>query len=395
MHPHLEQRQTKSLLDDEPTCRKLAFNKRKNEEQDHTRAIDESAPRFRFEDCRNTFWNPEHFSLLAGTPLWDQASAAQRITLNQLYWVAYFNQIISAEIATIFFNQIAAAGMYSLEDFRIICDTLDFESKQERAHINAFKTISEAVEWDLFGERLFTYPMRGPFAETMLFSSNNAAQRFWRNLQIKAYSLLSAGNAFLASQYLLIRGLRTLNGKLIQHHLSQHYRDHPDPDNAPIPSAVSYYHFMDESHHFNTSRLVALEIAKSLDPPTPFEKWVVNRGVRGCQQDHFHFSVTVNGIFWYEPALFPVIYRLLRSRVFDMGRREALEMMHRCYCQENEGQHRSCQLHRTAMQSYRAFVEPIGFLNRDNRDMSLMAANGLQRYLRENRRAMHAFSPDA
>jgi hypothetical protein len=151
---------------------------------------------------------------------------------------------------------------------------------------------------------------------------------------------------------------------------------------------------MDESHHFNTSRLIALEIGRSLDPPTPFEKWVVNRGVRGCQRDHFHFSVTVNGIFWYEPALFPVVYKLLRSPQFNMERREALEMMRRCYCEENEGQHRSCALHRTARESYRSFVEPIEFLTPENRDMSVMGDNNLQRYLRENRRAMNAFCPD-
>ena len=282
MHPHLEQTQTTSLLDDEKLCRKLEFNRRKNEEQDRTMLIDEAAPKFRYDDCRNDYWNPEPFSLLYGTPLWEGADSRQRIVLNQLYWVAYFNQIISSEIATIYFNQVAATGMYALEDFRTVCDTLDFESRQERAHINAFKKISEDVEWELFGERLFTYPMRGPFTETMIFSSNNRAQRFWRSFQLRAYSLLSSNNAFLASPYLLVRGLRTLNGKLIQHHLSEHYAKDPDQDEAPIPSAISFFHFMDESHHFNTSRIIALDIGKSLDPPTAFEKWVINKGVYGC-----------------------------------------------------------------------------------------------------------------
>ncbi len=145
------------------------------------------------------------------------------MVLNQLYWVAYYAQIVSAEIATIFLNQVSAAGLYTLEDFRLVCDNLDLETKQERAHINAFKTVGEEVEHTLFGERLFTYPMRSLYDHTMVFADSNAAKAFWRRLQIQAFTLLSSSNAFLGSQYLLVRGLRTLNGKLVQHQLSNYY----------------------------------------------------------------------------------------------------------------------------------------------------------------------------
>jgi hypothetical protein len=210
MHTGLAQRQSKSLLDDHSTVRKLEFNLRRNAEQDHTALIDDAARRFRYEDCRHEYWNPENFSLLWGTSVWDQASAAQRIVLNQLYWVAYYAQIVSAEIATIFLNQVSAAGLYTLEDFRLVCDNLDLETKQERAHINAFKTVGETVEHTLFGERLFTYPMRSLYDHTMVFADSHAAKDFWRRLQIQAFTLLSSSNAFLGSQYLLVRGLRTL-----------------------------------------------------------------------------------------------------------------------------------------------------------------------------------------
>src|SRR5262245_25979747 len=141
MHPSLAQKQTKSLLDDASAVKKLELNLRRNTEQDHTAMIDDAAARFKYEDCRNEYWNPETYSLLWGTPVWEQASPAQRIVLNQLYWVAYYAQIISAEISTIFLNQVAGAGLYSLEDFRLVCDNLDMETKQERAHINAFKKV--------------------------------------------------------------------------------------------------------------------------------------------------------------------------------------------------------------------------------------------------------------
>ena len=69
MHTGLAQRQSKSLLDDQSTVRKLEFNLRRNAEQDHTALIDDAARRFCYEDCRHEYWNPENFSLLWGTPV--------------------------------------------------------------------------------------------------------------------------------------------------------------------------------------------------------------------------------------------------------------------------------------------------------------------------------------
>lgn len=384
MHPHLFQKQQRSLLDDQSAYKKLMLNKKRSVEQDHTAMIDEAAQRFCYDDCKEVYWNPEAFSLLYGTPLWDQASAAQRVVLNHLYWVAYYSQIVSAEIATIFLNQVSAAGLYTMEDFRTVCDLLDHESKQERAHIHAFKTISEEVEWRLFGQRLFTYPMRGLYEHTMIFNDGNWAKNYWRNMQLKAFTLLASNKAFLASQYLLIRGLRTLNGKLIQHQLSLFYSQHEDQENVPIPSAVSYYHFMDESFHFNTSKIIGHEIPRSLDKPTPFELWAVNRGVAGCQKDHFHFSATVKGIFWYEPALFPVLSKLLQSPVFGMSPKEAHEMLKACFTKENDGIHGAHQLHQLAQNSYQSYVDSIDYLNAYNRDMALMGRSSIARYLKQN-----------
>jgi hypothetical protein len=393
MHPLLAQKQSKSLLEDRATYRKLELNKQKNQAQDHTSLIDAAAGHFSYTECADSYWNPESFSLLWGTPLWEGATPTQRRILNQLYWVAYYSQIISAEIATIFLNQVSAAGLYTLEDFRLVCDNLDLETQQERAHINAFKKVGEEVEATLFGERLFTYPMRSLYGQTMIFAAANRAQTFWRKLQLQAFTLLSSQNAFLASQYLLIRGLRTLNGKLIQHPLSIYYQRHPEQERIPVPSAISHYHFLDESFHFNTSRLIGHEVPRSLAPPTAFEKWLVNRGVAGCQQDHFHFSVAVRGIFWYDPALFNTIYKLLRSAVFGLPHDEAMEMLCRCFCRESEGLMEAAKMHEMAVASYRTYVEPIAYLQPDNREMRFMARNNIQSYLRRNQKALARFQP--
>lgn len=370
-----------SLLENQKVYRRLQINHSRNKEQDHTQLLDAAAAAFNYDDCKDEYWNPEEFSLLYGTPLWEQASPSQRIILNQLYWVAYYSQIISAEIATIYFNQTSAAGLYAQEDFRIICDSLDLESAQERAHINAFQTVAYQVETKLFGQRIFSYPMRGPFTETMVFADTNKLSKLWKKLQLQAFGLLSADNAFLACQYFTVRGVRTLNGKLIQHKLSNYYLKHPDSENAPIPAKISYYHFMDESFHFNSSTIISHDVISCLKPPTAFEKFIANFGIRGCQKDHYHFSVAINGIFWYDPALYEPIYQILRSPIFEMGEEEAKEMMRRCFTEESEGLHRSYQTHREAMESYKVYLEKLDYVWKSNREMSIMASNSISKYL--------------
>ncbi len=390
MHRGLEQATPHSLLDDSRIVRQVALNLKRNIEKDATEAMEEAVSRYRLADCQSSRWNPESFSLLWGTPLWNEASASQRILLNQLYWVAYYSQIVSAEIATIFLNHVSAVGLYAIEDFRPVCDNLDLETRQERAHIHAFRTISEDFEYRTFGRRIFTYPMRHPFTETMVFADTNRFRTWWKAVQLRAFTAM-AGSPFLGSQYLLIRGLRTLNGKIVQHKLSQFYERHPDKERAPIPAAISWYHFSDESFHFNTSRIVGVEVPRVLPAPTAFERWVVNRGVAGCQADHFHFSVAVNGIFWFDPSLFEASYRVFRAPSFGLGHADALRMIERCYCEDSDGVQAAAQTHAEAVESYRRFVEPVGWLDAGNREMKHMARNGVRRYLETNRRAFARF----
>lgn len=373
--------------------KKIELNLRRNRQQDQTEAMAEATRAFRYADCQNQYWNPPEFSLLHGTPFWDEASEYQRIILNQLYWVAYYSQIVSAEIATIFFNQTSAAGLYALDDFKLVCDTLDLESAQERTHIHAFRTVAAAVEQALFGRRVFSWPMRGPYAETMIFPDASRLREAWKSLQLRCFGLLSSSNAFIACQYFTVRGLRTLNGKMIQHKLSQFYVEHPHKENAPIPSAISYHHYMDESYHFTSSCVIGTEIIEVIPAPTPFEKMVANQALRGCQRDHADFSAVVRGIFWYEPRTFQAVYDVMTSPVFGLEPRAALAMMQRCFCEENAGNLAAFQTHQTAVTSYQRFLEPLTYVDRDNRTQSRMARASLAAYLRRNRSALRRFSP--
>lgn len=391
MNKSLSQQRGESLLDDSKTLRKLELNYRRNRQQDNTPAMDALAVSFDYEDCQNARWNPDRFSLLYGTPLWDNATEEQRTLLNQMYWVAYYSQIVSAEIATIFFNQTSAAGLYAMEDFRIVCDTLDLESAQERAHINAFKKIGEAFEEAVFGERVFTYEMRGPYVETMICANTNRARAIWRWLQLNAFTLLSSGNAFIGCQYFAVRGVRTLNGKLIQHQLSQFYTKSEDKERAPAPAKVSYHHFLDESFHFNSSTVFSHDVLRLLRPPTTFERWVANRALSGSQRDHYHFSSAINGLFWYDPALFPKVYKILRSPVFQMTDKEARQMMTECFTKETTGLELSARSRDIAIDSYREYLSDLDYVNAENKEMLWMRRNSVEKHLRTNERELKRF----
>ena len=386
-------RNQKSLKDDRVTYGKLLFNLKKNKLQDNTEELEKLTESFDYSKCKDKYWNPEKFSLLYGTPLWFESSESQRIILNQLYWVAYYSQIISAEIATIFLNQTAAAGLYAMEDFKAVCDTLDLESAQERTHIQAFKVIAEKTEEELFGKRVFTYPMKNFASETMIFQNTNAIKEFWKKIQLHFFSFLSSSNAFIASQYLTVRGLRTLNGKIVQHQLSLFHSDLKDQDKltSPIPSQVSHHHFLDESYHFNSSTIIGHDVVKSLAPPTSFEKKIANMAIKGCQRDHAQFNVSVNGIFWYEPALFSSIFKVLTSKHFSMSQQDALHIMSKCFCSENQGIHEAMQTHKVTRKSYIEYVQDLDYLTEENKKMVLMENVDIGNYLRENKKKFSSF----
>ena len=381
-----------ALSQDRRTIKRLELNLKRNAKQDHTALLDDAAKRFDYAACRDQSWNPERFSLFWGTPFWEQASESERVTLNQLYWVAYYADIISAEIATIYFNQTSAAALYGLEDFRLVCDTLDLESSQERAHINAFKTVAEATEAALFGERVFTYGMRGPFAETVIYADTSRVRERAKRMLLRTFGVLSAQNPFIGCQYFLIRGLRTLLGKIVQHRLSLHHTDHSDPAGSPVPSQVSYFHFQDESFHFNSSTILSHDVAKSLPPPSRFERFVMNETVKGAQKDLRPFTVLGDGLNWHGPSTFAVAHKVLTSKVFGLSSTEALQHLRAAYCEESEGLQQAWTTHEEALESYRKYVDGIAWLTPENREMRLVADTSVGAVLARNRRAFQRFA---
>lgn len=391
MNRNLSQRFDVCLADDQKTMKRIELALKRSKELDQTAMMNQAAIDFNYELCKNEMWNPEKFSLLYKTWIWEQSTPEQKVKLNQLFWIAYYSQIISAEIATLFFNQTSAAALYGIEDFKVVCDTLDLESAQERAHIHAFKTVSEKFEQENFGERIFTYPMRTPFEKTMIYSDLGEIKQWIRKWQLRFFTMISANSPFIGCQYFTVRGLRTLNGKIVQHQLSRFYNDHHDKDNSPVPSKISYYHFIDESFHFNTSTVVSHDVINSLPKPSKIESIIGNMALQGCQKDHYNFSTAINGIMWYDPAMYNSIYKLFRSKVFNMDHNGAVEAIRKSFCEESEGMLASYKTHRESVDSYKLYLQDFNYINKENKEQAIMSSNNLEKHLRTNQKAFESW----
>ena len=114
----------------------------------------------------------------------------------------------------------------------------------------------------------------------------------------------------------------------------------------------------------------------------------MNLGIRGCQRDHYHFSAAINGIFWYDPALYSAVYQVLRSPHFEFSDREAKVMMRQCFTQESEGLHRSYHNHQEAIASYKVYLDKVKYLWHSNQELSLMSSNSIPQYLATQQRAL-------
>lgn len=66
-------------------------------------------------------------------------------------------------------------------------------------------------------------------------------------------------------------------------------------------------------------------------------------------------------------------------------------MLRLCFTQENDAIHAAYGMHRTANESYKAYVEPIDYLGKRNRDMAIMGNNSIPAYLERNDRALREF----
>jgi len=112
-----------------------------NTESDYTEKIQELDRKFKYQDNSDRYWNSPQFSLLYGTPLYDQATEAQKIILNHLYWFVMYNFTATSETQTIVYNKITGGVFAQVPGYETIAEILDLESEQELSHIHVFRKV--------------------------------------------------------------------------------------------------------------------------------------------------------------------------------------------------------------------------------------------------------------
>ena len=211
----------------------------------------------------------------------------------------------------------------------------------------------------------------------------------------KFLTLNWGSSPFMACNYYTMRMVANMSLKTYEHQYFKRYRDlEKRGEYIPVPTAISYYHMLDESFHTTMSQTIAQEVYKDFAKPTPYEKFIANtvvlRGQRGV----------LGGLSGWLPATFrddasfmPSLYRLLQSPLFGMSSVEALSWMQKCLCEEHEGFHTNLKHHRSLLTDFRRFFSRLDYLWPVNREMRVMEAGGsIARAIEANTKALNEFS---
>lgn len=419
------------------------INYRNNTNSDYTEKIRDLDKNFNYSSHSNDYWSEPNLSLLYGTPIYEAASPAQKLALNHLYWAGQYIQTAATEANAVVYNQLTAGVFSTIDGYKKLCQELDLETDQERVHIHAFHTISYKTKLALLGKAALGNPLYKKKLDNSRFSFRlpslqnlsirDSTLRFITSTMLKNkaeyYSLylkdfdkegksipvpggsvfepsrsqslqkfftLNWGSSpFLACQYYVQRFMANMLLKNYEYSYTKYFRDLSDQEKPiPTPTAISFYHFMDEAFHTTTSQLIARDMYKDFPKPTTYEKFVANLGLCLSQRDVVSgLSAGVPAIFRDDTTFLLVYYRILRSPVFDMSVQDTLYWMQKCLCEEHEGFHMNVKHHQRLLTSLRNFFDELDFLCPVNRDMSIMALGGtISKSIQRNTKAFNLFS---
>ena len=373
---------------------KLAeINYRNNKESSYTEKIEELEKNFNYNNHSDYYWGKPELSLLYGTPLYEEASPSQKIALNHLYWVGNYNITASSEVNTVLYNQLTANVFFTIGGYDSLCHELDVETYQERYHIHAFRTISNMTEMSLLGEIVVGNPLIG--------NDSNSLQKGLIGMLAPGpmrhlFSFNWGNSPFLASQYYALRFIANVLLKIKEQPYSRYFKElEKKNENIPAPTAVSRYHFLDESFHTTTSQLIAQELYKDFAKPTAYEKFLANLSIYMMQ------LTILNGLSAIAPGAvtndktfaIPLVYKILRTPLFDMSAREAFDWMDKCFCQEHEGYHVSLTYHQRLLSELRKFFGKLDYTWSVNREMCLLASGGsISKAIQSNAKSLKLFS---
>ncbi|WP_424102383.1 hypothetical protein [Moorena producens] len=445
-------RGNKTLIAIEKTCRS-------NLESNYTEKIEELEKSFNYHKNSAHYWSEPEQSILYGTPLYEVASPSQKIALNHLNWFLAYHNIAAGEHEVITYNQVTESVFAAIGGYDTISQELDLETEQERSHIHAFHKIGFLTTRTLLGKDAFKAPLKGKsyklrksglangskssdsqhlylslknlpwseyrdktlgfIAKGMLSSSKQYYSQYLKELEQKSPSIPASaggfwgrglapnsrlrfltfnwgGSPFMACQYYALRYIANMAVKNIEFTIYKYFQKlQKEGEFIPSPTAISYYHLLDEAFHTTTSLFLGRNLYKEFSKPTAYEKIIANWTIYLIQKN-FH-----NGISGASPILMSkdnfatmdFVYKILKSPVFGMSQREALDWMQKCFCQEHEGFHVALKNYQTLLSNSRRFCEEIDYLWPVNREMGLMAAGGsIDKALQANRQTFDQFS---
>ena len=413
-----------------------------NVDSDYTEKIESLDKSFSYSPNSNDYWGEPGLSLLYGTPLYAEASPAQKKALNHLYWIKQYSQTAATEANAVLYNQVTAGVFANLGGYDTLCKELDLETAQEHHHIHAFHRISSKTRRALLGKSVLKAKrskipaFKNPLAkydssllafrestfrlvtnQVMLRGQADNYSQYLRELDrqgeklpaqttgllgqlaprsVQQFFTLNCGSSpFLACLFYATRYVANMALKNYEYRYVQYYRDlEKQGKSIPTPTAVSYFHLLDESFHTTTSQLIAKELYKDFPAPTAYEKYIANLTMHRVQ------TVGMNGLSGGLPTVFKndavfvlSFYQLLQSPVFEMSGQEALYWLEKCLCQEHEGFYSNLKYHQRLLSDLRRFFDGMDYLWAVNREMSIMAAGGsINKAIQSNRKTFKQFS---
>jgi len=362
-----------------------------NKESDYTERMEQAKDSYTYEANRNHYWLDPEFSLLYGSPLWEQASPHQKLALNHLYWICFYNYSIGGEITTMMYNQLTCGAFFHLGGYETLCCELDVETLQERIHVECFRVVGHETEKEILGKTIFSRPLPS-YLDAALVHAQSKERSFVEKLPFMVNSVLIGQSPFLSTQYYVLRGLRNIQLKVKEYqHLLYGKELEKKGEFVPHPTQISHYHCLDEGFHTATSKFISHDLYKDFAAPSRFELKVANFGVNRVQQTVKTLSGAVPGIFADDSAYMPLIYDMLQTPLFGMSSAEALAMMEKCFCQDQEGFQVAAKYHHRAYTQNLEYLEGIDYLSPENRELKIMGQASVDRTLKNNIAAFRKF----
>ena len=212
---------------------------------------------------------------------------------------------------------------------------------------------------------------------------------------LKFFTISWGSSPFLAAQYYSARMIANIYLKGYEYNYYKHFREwKKNGKHIPLPTAISYYHLLDESFHTTMSQVISQQVYKDFAKPTTAEKIVSNWMIYGAQSGLLGgLSAAMPSTFRDDSCYMLTIYRMLRSPLFDMSALDALHWMKKCFCQEHEGFYRNLKHHQRLLSDFRRFFAKLDYLLPVNREMRLMAAGGsIDKAIQKNIKGYKQFS---